>query len=79
MKALVLMTTIVATVSLLALPAEAVSKKRKNAPATRAPVTIPHPHPHAVYESDGTVLGMDPDPFIRIMIRKDPRPWEGNF
>ena len=73
---------VIAALTALALaagPAESASKKRKKAPATHAPVTTSHPHPHAVYESDGTVLGVDPDPFIRMMIRKDPRPWEGNF
>jgi len=77
MKALVLVTAIAATVALVVAPADAASKKRKNAHVTRAPVTTPHPN--AVYDADGTILGVDPDPFIRLMIRRDPRPWDSDF
>ena len=79
MKALVLLTAIVATAALVAAPADAASKKRKKAYVTRAPVTTPHPNPNAVYDADGRVIGMDPDPFIRMMIRRDPRPWDSDF
>lgn len=55
-------------------PAEA-AKKRKQ---------VPHQQPAAmqndsstVRDYSGQVAGRDPDPNIRAMIRKDPRPWEG--
>jgi hypothetical protein len=76
MKALMLMTAAVAAVALVAAPADAASKKRKQASWTRAPVTAPHSNRNTVYGPDGTVVGTDPDPFIRLMMQRDPRPWD---
>jgi hypothetical protein len=73
MKISVLVTTVIAAVA-LAGPAEAAAKKRK--PAQQKPAVV-QPNGYTVYDFDGRVAGRDPDPFIRAMIRKDPRPWEG--
>jgi hypothetical protein len=35
-------------------------------------------HPYGVYSADGELLGMDPDPNIRLQIRRDPKPWDNN-
>jgi len=72
MKIAVLATTLIAAVALAA-PAEA-AKKRK--PVQQKPAVV-QPNGYTVYDFDGRVAGRDPDPFIRAMIRKDPRPWEG--
>ena len=88
MKALVLVTAFAAAVALVAasaVPADAASKKKKKA-SVQAPVTYDYrdrvppsrQHPHGVYGADGELLGMDPDPNIRAMIRKDPKPWDNN-
>lgn len=75
MKFPVFVAALVAAVALAA-PAEAKSKKRK--PEQQKPVTAQtQPNGYTVYDFDGRVAGRDPDPFIRAMIRKDPRPWEG--
>ena len=61
----------------LAAPAEAAAKKRKKE-MQRAPVgayTQSH-HPNDVYFA-GEVVGRDPDPFIRLMILRNPNPWDG--
>lgn len=66
--------TVLATVA-ATMPAETAAKKRQKSsapPPQRAIVTI---HPHDVL-SEGEVVGRDPDPFIRLMIRRDPKPWE---
>jgi hypothetical protein len=76
MKALLLMTAVVIGVALVAGPADAASKKRKQTSVTRAPVTMPHANRNVVRDSDGTIIGTDPDPFIRAMMRRDPRPWD---
>jgi hypothetical protein len=67
---------LVAAVALVAWPAEA-SKKSKSSSAKPAPEAPSRVQPNAVYDSDGKILGVDPDPFIRLMIRRDPRPWDG--
>jgi len=72
MKFPVLATALIAAVA-LAVPAEA-AKKRKSAQQKPA---ITQPNGNTVYDFDGRVAGRDPDPNIRAMIRKDPRPWEG--
>ena len=74
MKIPVLVTALVAAVALTA-PAEAASKKRK--PTNQQKPVATQPNGYTVYDFDGRVAGRDPDPFIRAMIRKDPRPWEG--
>ena len=61
----------------LATPAEAASKKRKAMHKLKAVAT--QSNGYTVYDFDGRVAGRDPDPFIRAMIRKDPRPGEGEF
>ncbi len=89
MKALVLVTALAAAVALVAasaVPAEAASKKKKKVSAVQAPATYTYgqrvppsrQHPHGVYGADGELLGMDPDPNIRLMIRRDPKPWDNN-
>ena len=74
MKTPVLIIALIATVA-LAVPADAASKKRKHAQQQKPVAT--QPNGYTVYDYDGRVAGRDPDPFIRAMIRKDPRPWEG--
>lgn len=89
MKAFVLVTALAAAVALVAasaVPADAASKKKKKVSAVQAPggyhyrdrVPPSRQHPHGVYGADGELLGMDPDPNIRLMIRRDPKPWENN-
>jgi hypothetical protein len=90
MKALVLVTALGATLALAAasaVPAEAANTKKKKVGAVRAPVAthsyrerVPpsRQHPYGVYGADGELLGMDPDPNIRMMIRRDPKPWDNN-
>ena len=90
MKAFVLVTTLAAAVALVAAsaaPADATSKKKKKVSAVHAPsymykygdrVPPSRQHPHGVYGADGELLGMDPDPNIRLMIRRDPKPWDNN-
>jgi hypothetical protein len=90
MKALVLVTALAAAVALVAasaVPADAASKKKKKVSAVQAPVymykhgdRVPpsRQHPYGVYGADGELLGMDPDPNIRLMIRRDPKPWDNN-
>jgi hypothetical protein len=79
MKAFVLAAAIVAAAALVTAPADGASKKRKKVTASHAPVTTPYArrNSNTVYDSDGTVLGADPDPFIRSQIRRDPKPWDG--
>lgn len=86
MKILVLATALIAAVA-VAVPAEAASqKKKKKVSSVQAPVSSSYrdrvppsrQHPHGVYSADGELLGMDPDPNIRMMIRKDPKPWDNN-
>ena len=84
MKILVLATALIAAAA-VAVPAEAQSSKKKKAtvqePATysyRDRVPPHRQHPYGVYGADGELLGMDPDPNVRLMIRRDPKPWENN-
>jgi hypothetical protein len=63
----------------LAAPVEAASKKRSKG-AHRAATHAVQPRPsngsHDVYVS-GELVGRDPDPFIRSMMRRNPHPWDG--
>ena len=85
MKILVLATALIIAAA-VAVPAEAASKKKKKVSAVQAPVAYKYgdrvppsrQHPHGVYGADGELLGMDPDPNIRMMIRRDPKPWDNN-
>ena len=73
MKSTVLVTALIATVA-LAVPAEAAAKKRK---AAAAPPQTMLGGQNAYQVWDGTeLLGADPDPFIRLMIRRAGRQWE---
>ena len=67
MKALLFMTALAVGVLLVAAPAEA--KKRKHAAVPHAAVA--QSDPHVVRDYDGDILGRDPDPFIRLMIRRE--------
>lgn len=58
------------TVALVAAPAEA-AKKRKGSADQR--VVMAKPDPYEVRDADGEILGRDPDPFIRLMLRKEGR------
>lgn len=72
MKILVLATALIAAVAVAA-PAEAASKnkkKYKRVAAVQQPTTVSQ-DPYIVIDGDGEVLGRDPDPFIRMMLRKD--------
>jgi hypothetical protein len=87
MKILVLATALVAAAA-VAVPTEASTgtKKKKKASNVQAPATYSHrervpasrQHPYGVYSADGELLGMDPDPNVRLMIRRDPKPWEND-
>ena len=88
MKILVLATALIAAVA-VAMPAEAATgKKNKKVAASSQVAPFTHKygdrvppnrqHPWGVYGADGEVLGMDPDPNVRLMIRRDPKPWENN-
>ena len=79
------MKAIVLTTALLALaitPAAAQAKKKRVAPPSppsiHAQASMPGQHPHGIYMPDGELIGMDPDPFIRLMMRKDPKPSEAS-
>ena len=72
MKIPVLASALIAAVAFAA-PAEA--KKRKQV-LHQKPAVMQN-DPYAVVDFDGRIAGRDPDPNIRAMIRKDPRPWEG--
>jgi hypothetical protein len=74
MKTSVLVTALIAAVALAA-PAEAAAKKQRKQ-VQQKPAVV-QPNGLTVYDFDGRVAGRDPDPFIRAMIRKSPRPWEG--
>ena len=67
MKALYLLSALVIGGSLVAAPAEA--KKRKAVPQA----AVAKAESHIVRDADGEILGLDPDPFIRLMIRKEGR------
>ena len=70
MKALFLVTALAAAVALVSAPAEAAKKRKKVAMAQ--PTTVAQDS-HMVRDADGEILGSDPDPFIRLMIRKEGR------
>jgi hypothetical protein len=76
-RRILLAAAIAAMVALVAVPADAASRKGKNPPAKPAPEALPRAQPNAVYDSDGRIIGVDPDPFIQLMIKRDPRPWDG--
>jgi hypothetical protein len=71
MKILVLATALIAAVAVAA-PAEAASKKKKRVAAAQQATTVSQ-DTYMVRAADGDVLGADPDPFIRMMIRKEGR------
>jgi hypothetical protein len=75
MQRFVLLAAVAASVAIAA-AAEAAPKKSKDPYANRAPATAQRGQPNAVYDSGGSVIGVDPDPFIRLMMRRDPRPWD---
>lgn len=82
MKISVLVTALTAAIAVAftAPPADAAGKKRKQVQQHKVHKQKPavaHHDPYEVIDFDGRVAGRDPDPFIRAMIRKDPRPWEG--
>ncbi len=89
MKIRVLIAAVTLSVA-LATPvvAEAVAKKPKQAAKPDPVVAVqPSPPPEAVVPAGpdpheihfaGEVVGRDPDPFIRLMIMRDPRPWQSN-
>ena len=70
MKILVLATALIAAVAFAA-PAEAAKKKGKRVAMHQA--TTVSQDSYMVRAADGEVLGADPDPFIRLMIRKEGR------
>ena len=73
MKIAVFVVAMVAAVALAA-PAEAAAKKRKAA-AAQPQTMLGGQEAYKVW--DGTeLLGADPDPFIRLMLRRDGRLWE---
>jgi hypothetical protein len=75
-KFALLAAVIAASVALAAPSADAASKRSKDPYANRAPETSQRGRPNAVYGSDGRLIGVDPDPFIQLMMRRDPRPWD---
>jgi hypothetical protein len=81
MKLIFVTTAVLVAGSMLIAPAAAASRKHKGvaAPApqiaTKRPIPSIGRHAHEVYTSDGELVGRDPDPFIRLMIQRDPRPW----
>ena len=70
MKILVLATALIAAVAVAA-PAEAASKKKHKRVAAMQQVTTVSQDPYMVIDGNGEILGRDPDPFIRMMLRKD--------
>lgn len=70
-----LVTAIAATFALTA-PAEGASKTRKKRLAPAPAHTTYSTQSQSVYFA-GVLVGKDPDPFIRFMIHKDPRPGHG--
>ena len=81
MKSLALGTLVLAAMAVAATPSDAA--KRKSQSAAAKPVharTMPANvrHPYDVYSHDGVLVGRDPDPFIRLMIMRDPKPWEAS-
>jgi len=72
----VLAMALIASVALAA-PAEAASKKRKKMPHRANQSAVQSKvHSHDVYVG-GELVGRDPDPFIRLMIMRNPRIWDG--
>jgi hypothetical protein len=71
MKILVLATALIAAVAFAA-PAESAKKKGKRVVAMQQATSVSYDS-YMVREADGEVLGADPDPFIRLMIRKEGR------
>jgi hypothetical protein len=59
MQRLVLLAAaIAASAAIVAVPADAASKKSKNPSAKPAPEALPRWQPNAVYDSDGRILGV---------------------
>jgi outer membrane lipoprotein-sorting protein len=69
MKILVLATALMAAVAVSA-PAEAAKKKKVKRVAMQQATTVSQDS-YMVIDGDGEILGRDPDPFIRMMLRKD--------
>ena len=72
MKILVLATALVAAAAVAA-PAEAASKKKNKRLVVAQQATSVSQDAYLVRDADGEILGRDPDPFIRLMIRKEGR------
>lgn len=73
MKVLVLAAALIAAAA-VAVPAEAAGKKKsKRVVAPQQQQTMIAREADVVRAADGEVLGQDPDPFIRMMIRKEGR------
>jgi hypothetical protein len=74
MKIPVLATALIAAVAVAA-PAEAASKKKHKHQrvAVAQQATSVSQDSYMVLDADGEILGRDPDPFIRLMIRKEGR------
>ena len=76
MKFHVLAAALVASVA-LASPAEAAGKKRKKVAHPVNQTTLQSKaHSNDVY-SGGELVGRDPDPFIRLMMQRNPQQWDG--
>ena len=72
----VLAVALVASVA-LASPAEAAGKKRKKVAHPVNQTTLQSKaHSYDVY-SGGELVGRDPDPFIRLMMLRNPHGWDG--
>ena len=69
MKILVLATALMAAVAVAA-PAEAAKKKNTRIAKQQQATTVSQ-DAYMVIDGDGEILGRDPDPFIRMMLRKD--------
>jgi hypothetical protein len=77
MKLPVLVAALIASVALAA-PADAAAQKRGKG-VHRAPVAAAQVRPNGSYDVHvgGELVGRDPDPFIRSMIRRNPYGWDG--
>jgi len=75
MKIALLATSLIAAVA-LAVPAEAATKKNRKQ-VQQKPYAAAQLQPGEVFYQD-RVVGRDPDPFIRFMIGKDPRPQDSH-
>lgn len=67
MKTIVLLTAIAAAVAIAAAPADAKKRRHPAVPYAAAALS----DPYLVRDYDGEILGRDPDPFIRLMMRRE--------